>query len=71
MRRGRNLPGESHFYNRLKATESRTGFINCRMEWRGEEGRAGIGVASKALFKNVDDTVLGQWEDSRGFYASG
>lgn len=66
-RRGKNLPeGESHFSNRLEATESRTSFINCRMEWRGEEGRAGIGVASKALFKNVD-TVLRQQEDSCGF----
>lgn len=67
MRRGKNLPeGESHFYNRLEATESRISFIKCRMDWRGEEGRAGIGVASKALFKNVD-TVLGQWKDSCGF----
>lgn len=67
MRRGKDLPeGERLFCNSLEATENRTSFINCRMEWRGEEGRAGTGVASKALLKNVD-TVLGQWEDSCGF----
>lgn len=67
VRRGKNLPeGEKHVCNRLEATESRISFINCRMEWRGEEGRAGIGVASKSLFKNVD-AVLGPWEDGCGF----
>lgn len=54
------------FYNRLEATESKKSFINCRIQWKAEEDRAGIGVASPALFKNLG-TVLGQLEDSCGF----
>lgn len=35
-------PGESHFYNRLEATESKISFINCRMN--REERKAGLGL---------------------------